>query len=130
MHILLSAVSVLVGAAIGLALSNRQSAHEEVPRPEDEPATEEQSALAEMLRCTRRMDPLTLTGASEATFILADGTERCFHITGEGSQHLQTGESGMLTWAGENFILFEKDKGEIIGGMFYSPAESEDATDE
>lgn len=140
MHILISA-ALLAAGAVGWALVKRQSAQEEdphvlaaseaVPLPEDEAETEdasaaeEQSALAEVLHCARRMDPLTLSGASDATFILADGTELGFHITGEGSQHLQVGDSGLLTWSGDMFILFEKDNGEIVGGMFYSPAESE-----
>ncbi len=86
----------------------------------------ESTAAAEVLHCVRRMDFLTLSGACDVTFLLADGTELDFHITGEGCQHLQIGDSGMLTWSGETFILFEKDNGEIVGGLFYSPAESED----
>lgn len=146
MRILISAAALLVGAAAGFVLSNRQSTHEEDPHvlaaagatplpedeaeAEDEPAVKEQTALAEVLRFARRMNPMTLTGASDVTFILADGTELGFHITGEGSQHLQVGDSGLLTWAGRTFLLFEKDNGEVIGGMFYSPAESEADADE
>lgn len=146
MHMLIPAAALLAAGAVGWALAKRQSAQEEEPHvlaaseaaplPEDEAETadasapEEQSALAEVLHCARRMDPLTLTGASDVTFILADGTELDFHITGDGSQHLQVGDSGLLTWAGAAFILFEKGNGEIIGGMFYSPAESEADADE
>lgn len=140
MRILISAAALLTAGAVGWVLGKRQSAHEddprvlaasqEIPLSEDETGTAEQSAMAEVLHCTRRMDILTLSGASDVTFILADGTELGFHITGEGSQHLQAGDSGLLTWAGDVFLLFEKDNGEIVGGMFYSPAESEADTHE
>lgn len=107
----------------------RSAAQEESPVlsvSEDTPDDGERTAAAEVLHCVRRMDFLTLSGASDVSFLLADGTELDFHITGEGCQHLQIGDSGMLTWSGESFILFEKDNGEIVGGLFYSPAESED----
>lgn len=140
MHMLIQAAALLAAGAVGWTLGKRHSAHEEAspvlgaseaaPPPEDEAEREEESALAEVLHCARRMDPLTLNGASDVTFILADGTELGFHITGEGSQHLQTGDSGLLTWTGGTFLLFEKDNGEIIGGMFYAPAESEADADE
>ena len=86
-------------------------------------AREPSTAPAEVLHCYRRMDPLTLIGASEVTFMLADATEVKLTIQGEGGPHLQEGDCGMLTWKGNTFILFEKDNGEVIGGMFYAPAE-------
>lgn len=130
MHILISAAALLTAGAVGWALGKRQSDPAEAPQAGDEPAVEEQSAMARVHACTRRMDVLTLTSACDVTFILTDGTALGFHIMGEGSQHLQEGDTGLLTWSEDTFLRFEKDNGEIIGGMFYSPAESEVDADE
>ena len=135
MHILIRAAMVLAAGMAGWALAKRKSRPAEAQDPhvvylDDEDAVidapqspaEPSSVQAEVLHCYRRMDPLTLIGASEVTFVLADGTEVKLTIQGEGGTHLQEGDCGMLTWKGNTFILFEKDNDEVIGGMFYAPA--------
>ena len=75
--------------------------------------------------CFRRMDPLTLTAANEAVFLLEDGTEVKLNFSGDGGLHLLPGDHGLLTWRGMRLIRFEKDNGDVIGGMFYAPAGEE-----
>lgn len=78
--------------------------------------------------CFRRMDPLTLTAANEAVFLLEDGTEVKLNFSSDGGLHLLPGDHGLLTWRGMRLIRFEKDNGDVIGGMFYAPAgEANDA---
>ncbi len=78
--------------------------------------------------CFRRMDPLTLTAANEAVFLLEDGTEVKLNFSGDGGLHLLPGDHGLLNWRGMRLIRFEKDNGDVIGGMFYAPAgEANDA---
>jgi len=78
--------------------------------------------------CFRRMDPLTLTAANEAVFLLEDGTEVKLNFSGDGGLHLLPGDHGLLTWRGMRLIRFEKNNGDVIGGMFYAPAgEANDA---
>ena len=78
--------------------------------------------------CFRRMDPLTLTASNEAVFLLEDGTEVKLNFSGDGGLHLLPGDHGLLTWRGMRLIRFEKDTGDVIGGMFYAPAgETNDA---
>lgn len=87
----------------------------------ESPANE---AVPAMVRsCYRRMDPLTLTGANEAVFQLQNGEEVKLNFQGEGGLHIKEGDCGLLTWEGSQLILFEKESGELIGGMYYSPAE-------
>lgn len=143
MSILIRLAILAAAGAAGLAMARRKG--KTAPTPDnpqvvylsdedaviDAPraAQEPRSAAAEVLRCVRRMDPITLTGGSEATFLLADGTEVRLHISGEGGLHLKEGDVGQLTWQEQLLISFEKDNGEVIGGMYYVPAGAEDETD-
>lgn len=138
MHFLIRAAFLLAAGAAGWALAKRNSRRDD--QPSDEPHVvylEDEDAViaennfppepvrAEVLHCYRRMDPITLTGASDVTFILQDGTEVKLIVQGEGGLHLNEGDAGLLNWQGMQFILFEKDSGELVGGMFYAPAEEE-----
>ena len=137
MGILTRAALLLAAGAAGWALARRKSAAnrtESDPRVvylSDEDAvsdthqtsSEPEAVHARIRQCFRRMDPVTLQGASDVTFVLDDETEVKLLVHGEGGIHLQAGDCGMLTWSGMQFILFEKDNGEVVGGMFYAPAE-------
>lgn len=138
MHFLIRAAMVLAAGAAGWALAKRKSRQAEGQDPhvvylDDEDAVidapqsvaEPMPVPAEVCHCYRRMDPLTLIGASDVTFVLESGEEVKLRVTGEGGKHLQEGDRGLLTWKGNTFILFEKDNGEMIGGMFYAPAGEE-----
>lgn len=142
MHFLIRAAFLLAAGAAGWALAKRKSSrNEEVPgdphvvylRDEDavidakQESAEPEPVRAQVLHCYRRMDPITLSGASDVTFVLADGTEVKLLVQGEGGLHLSEGDTGLLTWQGIQFILFEKDNGEIVGSMFYAPAEEAEA---
>ena len=136
MHFLIRAAAVLAAGAAGWALAKRNSRQNEVQEDShvvilsDEEAVidapvekqEQVPVPAVVDTCFRRMDPLTLMGSTEAAFILADGTKVKLHIAGEGGLHLKSGDIGLLTWAGDQLILFEKENGEMIGGMYYVPA--------
>lgn len=143
MNLLIRAAALLAAGAAGWALAKRRS-----NRSEDHPDTrfvylsDEEAVLdakehsdemepvqAVVQSCYRRMNPFTLVGASEATFILPNGEKVKLHISGEGGLHLAEGDAGMLTWSGDQLILFEKENGEMIGGMYYIPA-GEEAHDE
>lgn len=138
MHFLIRAAFLLAAGAAGWALAkcnsrrdDQTSSEPHVVYLEDEDAVIAENNVppepvrAEVLHCYRRMDPITLTGASDVTFILQDGTEVKLIVQGEGGLHLNEGDAGLLTWQGMQFILFEKDSGELVGGMFYAPAEEE-----
>lgn len=139
MSILVRGAILLAAGAVGWALAKRKKQHTDVESDphvvylSDEDAvidapekpSEHEPVPAVVDTCFRRMDPITLTGSSEATFILADGEKVKLHISGEGGFHLKEGDAGMLTWAGDRLILFEKENGEMIGGMYYIPAEEE-----
>ena len=84
------------------------------------------AVAATVKNCFRRMDPLTLSGANEAVFVLEDGTEVKLNFTGEGGLHIKSGDRGLLSWRGMRLIRFEKDNGDVIGGSFYAPAGEED----
>lgn len=140
MGILIRTAVILAAGAAGWVLAKRRSKQAEEPGEphvvylEDDEAVidaqaEPQPVHAQVLHAYRRMDPITLTGATEVTFALDDGTEVKLLVSGEGSLHLTEGDSGMLTWSGDRLILFEKDNGELVGGMFYGPAQ-EDSADE
>ncbi len=119
------------GAAAVSILRRKSEPAESDPRVvvlEDDEAviseTPANEAVPAMVRsCYRRMDPLTLTGANEAVFQLQNGEEVKLNFQGEGGLHIKEGDCGLLTWEGSRLILFEKDSGELIGGMYYSPAE-------
>ncbi len=137
MHFLIRAAALLAAGAAGWALAKKKN--KQCGAPEDphvvvlsdedavidapEESAEREPVAAVVDTCFRRMDPLTLVGSTEAGFILADGTKVKLHISGEGGLHLREGDAGMLTWAGDQLILFEKENGEMIGGMYYVPAE-------
>ena len=130
MGLLIKAMMLAAAGAAGWMLAKRNQRQADpagekvVYLGEDDAVIDpERPAVPAMVKtCFRRMDPLTLIGASEVTFVLADGTEVKLTIQGKGGTHLQEGDCGMLTWKGNTFILFEKDNGEVIGGMFYAPA--------
>lgn len=90
----------------------------------DAPAEEQRTnaVTAEARSCYRRMDPLTLIAQNEAIFRLEDGSEVKLNFGGEGGLHLKEGDRGLLSWQGMRLIRFEKDNGDVIGGMFYAPA--------
>lgn len=141
MHFLIRAAWLLAAGAAGWALAKCKAKKTEaqddphvVYLSEDEavidaPAVEKEPVAAVVDKCFRRMDPITLTGFTEATFLLADGEKVKLHIAGEGGFHLAEGDAGLLTWSGDQLILFEKESGELIGGMYYVPA-GEDAEHE
>ncbi len=140
MHFLIRmALAAMAGAAAWNFVKNRKNDQQDDDAPRvvylddedaviDGPVQQEPAPVrATVKTCYRRMDPLTLNSANEAVFTLADGSEVKLRFSGEGGLHLQPGEQGMLTWADGQLILFEKDNGEVIGGMFYmSAAENAD----
>lgn len=71
----------------------------------------------------RAMDIITLQGASRVTFRTADGQKRKYLIPGEGGLHLRPGDEGTLEYHGQTFISFTKESGEIVGALYYIPAE-------
>lgn len=134
MHILIRAAVLLAAGAAGWALAKRrQNPVQDNGDPrvvylsEDDAVidAEPQPLPATVKISFRRMDPLTLSPANEAVFFLEDGTEVKLHFSGEGGLHLRTGDRGMLTWQGTRLIRFVKETGEVIGGMFYAPAQEE-----
>jgi hypothetical protein len=143
MHFLIRATVLLAAGAAGWALAKRNSSqiqqendpHVVYLKDEDavidaqEEPVEPQPMPAQVKSCYRRMDPLSLNAANEAVFLLEDGTEVKLNFTGEGGLYLKEGDRGMLTWQGMRLIRFEKDNGDVIGGMFYAPA-GEDETNE
>ena len=138
MGILIKAAVLLAAGAAGWALAKRnKDAEQENTDPrvvylKDDEAVidaEPQPVPATVKLSFRRMDPLTLSPANEAIFLLEDGTEVKLNFAGEGGLHLKAGDRGMLTWQGTRLIRFVKDTGEVIGGVFYAPAQ-EEAADE
>ena len=134
MGLLIRAAILVAAGAAGWMLAKKKSAQpsgESDPRVvylSDEDAVidgEPTPAVATVKSCFRRMDPLSLNPANEAVFLLEDGTEVRLNFSGDGGLHLKPGDHGQLTWRGMRLIRFEKDTGEVIGGMFYSPAEEE-----
>ncbi len=135
MHFLIRmALVAAAGAAAWRFVRNRKNERQDDNNPkvvylDDEDAVidaplpqEEKSARATVKTCYRRMDPLTLNSANEAVFTLEDDADVKLHFSGEGGLHLLPGDQGVLTWADEKLLLFEKDNGEVIGGMFYMSA--------
>lgn len=134
MHGLLK-ILVLAGAGLaGLYLAKKpakSSEPVEESAPQEPEITEAPQAEAAYVSAMHRsMDPLTLNPASIVTFCLHDGSTRQATIQGEGGLHILQGDVGMLTMDGDVFSSFEKENGEIIGGMYYVPADAEDETDE
>ena len=135
MNVLIKAAMLLAAGAAGWALAKRckkaefDDANPQVVYLSDDDAiidAEPAAVAATVKNCFRRMDPLTLSGANEAVFVLEDGTEVKLNFTGEGGLHIKSGDRGMLTWRGMRLIRFEKDNGDVIGGSFYAPAGEED----
>lgn len=127
MHILFQAAVLVLAGAIGWELAKGRyapSREEESPADEADDAEPVDAAgvPARVRTCYRRMNPLTLEAANEAVFLLEDGEEVKLSFSGEGGLHLQAGERGLLTWRGMRLIRFEKENGDVIGGMFYAPA--------
>ncbi|MBQ4580421.1 MAG: hypothetical protein IJA83_07140 [Clostridia bacterium] len=138
MGILMKAAVLLAAGAAGWALAKRnKDAEQENTDPrvvylKDDEAVidaQPQPVPATVKLSFRRMDPLTLSPANEAIFLLEDGTEVKLNFSGEGGLHLKAGDRGMLTWQGMRLIRFVKENGEVIGGVFYAPAQ-EAANDE
>ena len=138
MGILMKAAVLLAAGAAGWALAKRnKDAEQENTDPrvvylKDDEAVidaQPQPVPATVKLSFRRMDPLTLSPANEAIFLLEDGTEVKMNFSGEGGLHLKAGDRGMLTWQGMRLIRFVKENGEVIGGVFYAPAQ-EAANDE
>lgn len=136
MGLLIKAMMLAAAGAAGWMLAKRNQRQAEpaeetvVYLGEDDAVIDpERPAIpATVKSCFRRMDPLTLTAANEAVFLLEDGTEVKLNFSGEGGLHLLPGDHGLLTWRGMRLIRFEKDNGDVIGGMFYAPAgEANDA---
>lgn len=136
MGLLIKAMMLAAAGAAGWMLAKRNQrqadpAGETVVYLGEEDAVidpERPAVPATVKTCFRRMDPLTLTAANEAVFLLEDGTEVKLNFSGDGGLHLLPGDHGLLTWRGMRLIRFEKDNGDVIGGMFYAPAgEANDA---
>lgn len=135
MSFLIRAAILVAAGAAGWVLAKKRSAP---AAPEGEPRViylDDEDAVidaeptpvpATVKKCFRRMDPLSLNAANEAIFLLEDGTEVRLNFSGDGGLHLLPGEQGLLTWRGMHLIRFEKESGEVIGGVFYSPAEEAD----
>ena len=132
MGFLIRAAILAAAGVAGWALAKKKSA-QSTPEGEsrvvylsDEDAVIDaapQPVPATVKTCFRRMDPLSLNAANEAVFVLDDGTEVRLNFSGDGGLHLLPGDWGLLTWRGMHLIRFEKESGEVIGGMFYSQAE-------
>ena len=80
------------------------------------------NAKARVEKNFRRMDFITLQGASEATFSLADGRKKTFLIQGDHARALCPGDEGLLTWQGNAFLSFEKPDGGMVTALFVIPA--------
>lgn len=130
MHILIKAAMLLAAGAAGWALGKRNKPQTEtndqpqvVYLKDDEAVIDAEPApvAATVKTCFRRMDPLTLSGANEAVFLLEDGTEVMLNFTGEGGLHIKPGDRGMLTWRGMRLLRFELENGDVVDGSFYAP---------
>ncbi len=135
MHFLIRAAVLLAAGAAGWALSQRRENRQPdsdprvvylkdedvvIDAPADESAPE--AIPAQVRACYRRMNPLTLIAANEAVFLLENGEEIKLNFDGDGGLHLMEGDRGLLTWQGTRLIRFEKENGDVVGGMFYAPA--------
>lgn len=138
MHFLVRAAILLAAGAAGWALAKqKQKPAEKNDDPQVVYLSEDEAVIdaepspvpATVKTCFRRMNPLSLNPANEAVFLLADGTEVKLNFSGEGGLHLKPGDKGLLTWRGMRLIRFEMETGEVIGGMFYAPAQEEDANE-
>ena len=81
-----------------------------------------QSAQSRVEKNFRRMDFMTLRGASEVTFALEDGRRKTFLIQGDHARVLCPGDAGELTWQGGAFVSFERPDGETVTALFVIPA--------
>ena len=83
---------------------------------------EVQTAQARVEKNFRRMNFITLQGASKATFSLADGRKKTFLIQGDHARALCPGDEGLLTWQGNAFLSFERPDGGMVTALFVIPA--------
>ena len=135
MNLLIRGAILLAAGAAGWALARRGA-----NKPDDDPHVvylDDEDAVidapreeadpepAEVVSCSRDMDPFSLTGGSVVTFALEDGAELFFRISGEGGLHIKPGDKGMLTWSGSVLVAFERENGDVFGSMFYAPAMEE-----
>lgn len=82
---------------------------------------------AAVLRVEHEFDPIRMADVTNITFLLAEEREITLPTTGEGGVHVFPGDAGMLSWSGSVLIAFEKENGEVIGGMYYLPGGETDA---
>lgn len=124
-------LAAAVAAGVGMALRKHKQDHPDGEKviylSEDDAVIdpERPPVPATVKNCFRRMDPLSLNSGNEAIFLLEDGAEVKLSFSGDGGLHLLPGDHGLLTWRGMQLIRFEKDNGDVIGGMFYAPAGEE-----
>lgn len=132
MGFLIRVVLLAAAAAAGVGMALRKSSQKQeetasqvyVLGDEDAVIDAEPAPVpATVKNCFRRMDPLSLNAANEAIFLLDSGEEVRLNFAGDGGLYLKPGDRGTLTWRGMRLIRFEKDSGDVIGGMFYSPVE-------
>ena len=126
----LLAAAAAAGAGMFLRKNKENAASEKVVYLGEDDAVidpDRPGMNATVKSCFRRMDPLTLKSGNEAVFLLEDGSEIKLSFTGDGGLHLLPGDHGLLTWRGMRLIRFEKDNGDVIGGVFYAPAGEEPA---
>ena len=81
-----------------------------------------QTAQARVEKNFRRMNFITLQGASEVTFALADGRKKTFIIQGDHARALCPGDEGLLKWQGNAFLSFERPDGSMVTALFVIPA--------
>ena len=79
------------------------------------------TAEARVEKNFRRMNFITLQGASEATFSLVDGRKKTFLIQGDHARALCPGDEGLLTWQGNAFLSFERTDGGMVTALFVIP---------
>ena len=80
------------------------------------------TAQARVEKNFRRMDFITLQGASETTFALVDGRKKTFVIQGDHARALRPGDEGLLKWQGNAFLSFERPDGSMVTALFVIPA--------
>lgn len=99
--------------------------HDEAAIDAEPDAPVERRACVE--EASRAMDFMTLQGASRVTFRLENGEKLKLHIPGDSGKHLFKGDQGLLEYRGQTFLSFAKDNGEIVGALYYVPAEDTEA---
>ncbi len=131
--ILGGAVLLGIGAAIKQTARNNAREKEaerilaEQPDSADLPGMPEvpPPVRAKIIRIRRDMNPLSLTSGVLATFCTEDDREYTLPVSSEAAEHILEGDEGMLTVGSGVLISFEMDNGDVIGSLFYMPAEVE-----